>query len=124
MTHVDATVPDIWFKSQRIIRTVLAALVVFVPIANVSLPALAEAFNAADVPAEVYVWVNGVIAAALAVLGILTRIMAIPAVNTFLTKFGAGSVPRGVATVEVGSVTRDGGPQSGTLDVSDGRTDF
>jgi len=62
-------------------------------VANVSLPLLAEAFNAPDVPAGIYLWVNGVIAASLAVLGILTRVMAIPAVNTFLTKFGAGSVP-------------------------------
>jgi len=97
MSHIDAApVPDIWFKSQRVVRSLLAALVVFVPIANVSLPPLAEAFNASDVPAEVYLWVNGVIAAALAVLGILTRIMAIPAVNAFLTKFGAGSVPKSV----------------------------
>lgn len=95
MTHINTTtVPDIWFKSQRIIRSMLAALVVFVPIANVSLPPLAEAFNSSDVPTEVYLWVNGVIAAALAVLGVLTRIMAIPAVNTVLTKFGAGSVPK------------------------------
>ena len=93
MTHVAPATPDIWFKAQRVIRTVLAALVVFVPVANVSLPLLAEAFNAPDVPAGIYLWVNGVIAASLAVLGILTRVMAIPAVNTFLTKFGAGSVP-------------------------------
>jgi hypothetical protein len=99
VTHIDTTtVPDIWFKSQRIIRSLLAAVIVFVPIANASLPPLAEAFNASDVPAEVYLWVNGVIAAALAVLGILTRIMAIPAVNAFLTKFGAGSVPKSAVT--------------------------
>lgn len=94
MSHVDTTVPPIWFASQRVIRTILAALVVFVPVANASLPLLAEAFNSSDVPSEVYLWVNGVIAAALAVLGVLTRVMAIPAVNTFLTRFGAGSVPK------------------------------
>jgi hypothetical protein len=98
MSHASTEVPTIWFASQRVIRTILAALVVFVPVANASLPLLAEAFSAPDVPAEVYVWVNGVIAAALAVLGVLTRVMAIPAVNAFLTKFGAGSVPK--STVE------------------------
>lgn len=98
MSHASTEAPEIWFKSQRVIRTILAALVVFVPVANTSLPLLAEAFNASDVPAEVYLWVNGVIAAALAVLGVLTRVMAIPAVNTFLTRFGAGSVPKAAVT--------------------------
>jgi hypothetical protein len=98
VSHASTDTPEIWFKSQRVIRTILAALVVFVPVANASLPLLAESFNSSDVPAEVYLWVNGVIAAALAVLGVLTRVMAIPAVNAFLTKFGAGSVPK--STVE------------------------
>jgi len=96
MSHVSTEVPPIWFASKRVVRTILAALVVFVPVANASLPLLGEAFNSSDVPPEVYLWVNGVIAAALAVLGVLTRVMAIPAVNTFLTKFGAGSVPKSV----------------------------
>lgn len=99
MTHIDTTqVQRIWFPSKRVIRTVLATLIVFVPTANASLPLLAEAFRAPDVPTEVYVWVNGVIAVAIAVLGVVTRIMAIPAVNTFLTRFGAGSVPAATAT--------------------------
>jgi hypothetical protein len=94
MTHTDTTrVQRIWFPNKRVIRTVLATLVVFVPTANASLPLLADAFRAPDVPAEVYVWVNGVIAVAIAVLGVVTRIMAIPAVNAILTRFGAGSVP-------------------------------
>jgi len=88
------TPETIWYKGKRVIRTILAALVVFVPIANVSLPALADAFKAPDVPGEVYLWVNGVIVAALAVLGVLTRIMAVPAVNGWLIKLGAGSVPQ------------------------------
>lgn len=99
MTHIDTTkVQPIWFPSKRVIRTVLAALVTLVPIANASLPLLAEAFRAPDVPTEVYVWVNGVIAVAIAVLGVVTRVMAIPAVNGFLTRFGAGSVPAASVT--------------------------
>jgi hypothetical protein len=94
MSHATIDTPKIWYPSKRVVRTILATLVVFVPVANATLPLLAEAFNSPDVPAEVYAWVNGIIVAALAVLGVLTRIMAIPAVNTFLTKFGAGSVPK------------------------------
>lgn len=90
--------PEIWYKSKRVIRTILAALIVIVPTANATLPLLAEAFNAPDVPPEVYAWVNGVIVVVLAILGVVTRIMAIPAVNDFLTRFGAGSVPK--ATVQ------------------------
>jgi hypothetical protein len=32
--------------------------------------------------------------------GVITRIMAIPAVNAFLTKFGAGSVPASAIIAE------------------------
>lgn len=95
MTNVAKNVPDIWFKAQRVIRTVIAAAIVLVPTANLLLPALAEAFNAPGVPEGVYLWVNAAIAAVLVVLGIVTRIMAIPVVNAWLTKFGAGSVPKG-----------------------------
>jgi len=100
VSHVDNTkaainVPEIWFKAQRVIRTVIAAAIVLVPTANLLLPALAEAFNAPGVPEGVYLWVNAAIAAILVVLGIVTRIMAIPVVNAWLTKFGAGSVPKG-----------------------------
>ena len=88
------TPEEIWYKGKRVIRTILAALVVFVPVANASLPALAEAFNSPNVPEVVYLWVNGIIVGALAVLGVLTRVMAIPAVNAWLIKLGAGSVPK------------------------------
>lgn len=83
----------IWYKGKRVIRTVLAALLVIVPTANLALPALADAFNAPDVPGSVYLLVNSAIAAVLVVLGIVTRIMAIPVVNAWLIRVGAGSVP-------------------------------
>lgn len=89
--------PEIWFKSKRVIRTVLASLIVIVPTANLALPALADAFNAPGVPPEVVIAVNAVVAGVLVVLGIVTRIMAIPVVNDFLTRIGAGSVPKHAA---------------------------
>ena len=107
MSHVeiitadpDATAPEIWFKAQRVIRSVVAALVVLVPTLNLTLPLLAEAFNSPDVPADLYLCVNGVLAAMLAMLGVLTRIMAIPKVNDWLTKIGLGSVPKRALTAD------------------------
>ena len=86
-------IPDIWFVGQRVIRTLVAGLVVFVPAANLALPMVASAFNSPDVPAEVYLAVNAWVLGALAVLGVITKLMAIPKINAWLTKVGAGSVP-------------------------------
>jgi Tfp pilus assembly major pilin PilA len=38
--------------------------------------------------------VNATIVGAMVIIGVLTKIIAIPAVNKWLTKFGAGSVPK------------------------------
>jgi hypothetical protein len=101
------TVPAIWFSAQRVIRTVLVNLVVILPVVNISLPLLVDAFTGEGVPVEVTVWVNAIVAGVLVVTGILTRVIAIPAVNAFLTKLGAGSVPK--AAVENGLVAPTGG---------------
>lgn len=95
MTNHELTpeAPAIWHKSKRVIRTVLVNLIVILPVVNVSLPLLVDAFTGEGVPVEVTVWVNAIVAGVLVVTGVLTRIIAIPAVNTFLTKLGAGSVP-------------------------------
>jgi hypothetical protein len=109
VTHVaitPATVPSVWFASQRVIRTVLVNLVVILPVVNISLPLLVDAFTGDGVPPEVTLTVNAIVAGILVVTGIITRIIAIPAVNAFLTKLGAGSVPK--AAVENGLVTPTG----------------
>ena len=89
-----AAVPEIWFKSQRVIRTVLVNLVVILPVVNISLPLVVDAFTGNGVPTEVTILVNAIVAGILVVTGVVTRIIAIPAVNDFLTKLGAGSVPK------------------------------
>lgn len=93
----DLNVQPIWFASQRVIRTILVNLVVILPVVNISLPLLVEAFTGNGVPAEVTIWVNAIVAGVLVVTGVLTRIIAIPAVNEFLTRLGAGSVPKSAA---------------------------
>lgn len=89
-----AHVEKIWYQGQRVIRSILVAAPTTLVTLNLSLPLLASAFNSPDVPAEVYVLVNGIVLGMLAIIGILTKIIAIPAVNAWLTKLGAGSVPK------------------------------
>lgn len=96
-----AAVPEIWFKSQRVIRTVLVNLIVILPVVNISLPLVVDAFTGNGVPAEVTILVNAIVAGILVVTGVVTRIIAIPAVNDFLTKLGAGSVPKSAIETSV-----------------------
>lgn len=88
------TVPEIWFKSQRVIRTILINAVVILPIVNVSLPLVVDAFTGNGVPPEVTATVNAIVLGILVVTGVMARIFAIPSVNAFLTRLGAGSVPK------------------------------
>lgn len=96
-----AAAPEIWFKSQRVIRTVLVNLIVILPVVNISLPLVVDAFTGNGVPTEVTILVNAIVAGILVVTGVVTRIIAIPAVNDFLTKLGAGSVPKSAVETSV-----------------------
>jgi hypothetical protein len=100
MTHIDTTrVERIWFPNQRVIRTVLqttaSTLVTLAGLAGFLVlfaPQLLEALREI-LPPSWYAW--GVLAIGVigTVSGVLAKVMAIPAVNAFLTRFGAGSVP-------------------------------
>jgi hypothetical protein len=94
-------VDEIWYKGQRVIRTVLVSAIVWVPGLIATLPLVAAAFNSPDIPPKVYLVVTGIVAGALVILGVLSRVMSIPAVNAWLTKLGAGSVPRSATVVTV-----------------------
>lgn len=92
-------VPEIWFKAKRVIRTVLAVVVAIVVtgasalgVFNLVAPQILEQLREL-LPPEAYGWLVSTLALLVVVAGALTRIMAIPQVNAFLTKFGAGSVP-------------------------------
>ncbi len=98
------TVPGIWFKAKRVIRTIIAVIVGIVltflsTVAALQLfaPAvLAELAKVLD-PATI-AWLSSALAVLVLWAGVITRIMAIPQVNAFLTKFGAGSVPASAVT--------------------------
>lgn len=93
--HEKPVVQDIWYTSQRVIRTavqVLLAGVTVIATIAVLAPQVLDAVK--DVlPGPVVVWLGTAIAFIAALAAALARVMAIPMVNRWLTAIGAGSVP-------------------------------
>lgn len=88
---------SIWFPMQRFIRTAVqviiagaAILATVVVVAPQILTAIADV-----IPGPAVLWITGAIATLAAVSAALSRVMAIPAVDQWLKKFGAGSAPAG-----------------------------
>lgn len=86
----DAT--TIWYKGQRVLRTALATFLTILPIA----PQIVAIVN--DQWATP--WLAAVGFQLVALNAVVTRIMAIPLVNAWLTKIGFGSVPKSAVAVE------------------------
>src|SRR3546814_20087864 len=104
------TTPEIWYKTQRALRTVVQALVVLVPVVNgVAAAVIAYLTSQTDVQVHpsVFVWLNAIVAATALVMGLVARIMAVPGVNDLLTRIGLGSVP--TSDVDGGSLNKPGG---------------
>lgn len=88
-----AKATEIWYKAQRVLRTIVAVIIpAFLGFA-VLLPQLIDALGLPD-DSTLRIWLLGIAAAVTAVAAAITRIMAIPAVNAWLTKVGLGSVPK------------------------------
>lgn len=98
MTHIDTTtVPTIWFKTQRALRTGVQALIVLVPVVNLGAAIILEVLKGqADfvIPGWIFVVLNGIVVATALLMALVARLMANPVVNAFLTRFGLGSVPK------------------------------
>lgn len=93
MTSKHLAVSDIWFKGQRVLRTtVQVGIPAFLTFALV-LPQIIEALGL-PVDSDLRLWLVAVAAAVTAVSAALSRTMAIPAVNLWLTHIGLGSVPK------------------------------
>jgi hypothetical protein len=98
-------VQPIWYTRQRWIRTALQTALAFlitlggsVAVLQAVAPQMLDAL--ADVlPASWLAWLAGAFAFVISIASALSKLMAIPVVNTWLTRVGAGSVPR-VAAVE------------------------
>lgn len=89
-------VDEIWFASQRVMRTIVqVGIPAFIGFAAV-LPTIISALGL-PVDGKVYGVLLAAAGVVTAVAGALTRVFAIPAVNEWLTRVGLGSVPKSVA---------------------------
>lgn len=89
--------PEIWHKNQRVVRTVVQALIILIPLANgVALAAAGYLQEQTHliVPGWVFLALNGVVAVTALIMGLVARVMAVPGVNDWLTRIGLGSVPK------------------------------
>ena len=97
MSHASTDVQPIWYRSQRVIRTIVQTGVpTFIVFATV-LPQVIDALGL-PVDNEVRLWLLAGAAGVTAVAGALARVMAIPAVNGWLVSIGLGSVPKAAVT--------------------------
>ena len=90
-------VPEIWYKGQRVLRTIVSALVALIPIVNGVAAAVIQYLNSQQdvgIPPWVFVWLNAILVGTALIMGLITRIMAVPGVNDWLTRIGLGSVPK------------------------------
>lgn len=89
-------VQPIWFPVQRVVRTIVQALIILVPIVNGVGIAVVDYLNTqTDVPVApvVFVWLNAAVAITALLMGLAARVMAVPGVNDLLVRVGLGSVP-------------------------------
>jgi len=90
----------IWFPSQRAIRTALQVILGAIAILGIVVSVAPQVLDAvADVlPGPAVAWLAGAIATLAGVSAAISRVMAIPAIDEWLRKFGAGSAPAGAIT--------------------------
>lgn len=90
------SVQEIWYQGQRVLRTVVqVGIPAFITFAGV-LPLIIGALGL-PVDSAVYLWLIAAAGIVTAVAAALSKIMAIPAVNEWLTHLGLGSVPKAAA---------------------------
>lgn len=93
------------YPVQRVIRTVLVDVVVWGPALALGVPVLVDAARAAGaagvLPAGLVAQVVAYGAAAVAATAVVSRIIALPRINGWLTALGAGTVPRSAARAQV-----------------------
>ncbi|UUG69610.1 membrane protein [Microbacterium phage Fransoyer] len=87
------SVTTIWYKAQRVLRTIVQTVIPSFLGFAVVLPMIIEALGL-PVESELRLWLVAVAAGVTAVAAAIARVMAIPAVNAWLTKIGLGSVPK------------------------------
>lgn len=88
---------NIWFPLQRAIRTAVQVLVAGAAILATTVLVAPQILTAIQdvLPGPAVAWISGAIAALAAISAAISRVMAIPAVDEWLKKLGAGSAPAG-----------------------------
>lgn len=96
-------VSTIWYPNQRVLRTIVQAVVAAVPTIVAIVGILADQW-----PAQ---WLVATSAAAVAIQGVLARIMALPGVDAWLTGIGLGSAPKSAADGGIPADVKGSDPQ-------------
>jgi hypothetical protein len=107
---IAATAPEIWHVDKRVLRTILQALLSGIALVGAIQAVAPDVLDQVkDIFPESWIAaIIGAIAFVAAVAGALSRIMAIPMINTFLTKYLAlGSVPKTELETTVGTKAID-----------------
>lgn len=98
-----AAVTAPWYPVQRALRSIVGALVVLVPLVN-GVAAAAIAYltsqTGVSIPPVVFVWLNAIVAGTALIIGLVSRIMAVPGVNAALQKIGLGTAPKDAVVLE------------------------
>ena len=92
-----------WYPAQRALRSIVGSLVVLVPLVNgLAAAAIAYLTSQTDVsiPPLVFVWLNAIVAGTALVIGLVSRLMAVPGFNAALTKIGLGTAPKSAIVLE------------------------
>lgn len=92
-----------WYPVQRVMRSVIGALVVLVPLLNGLFIAAAEYLKVQEdvvVSPGFFLALNAAIATTSLVIGLVARLMAVPGVNAWLTRFGLGAAPKSSIVVD------------------------
>lgn len=88
---------QIWYKGQRVLRTIVQALIVLIPAVNAGATSLIGWLKSQEyinVDPVIYVWLNAAILGTAFVMGFVSWLMAQPWANRLLTYIGLGSAPR------------------------------
>ena len=92
-----------WYPVQRALRSIVGALVVLVPLAN-GLAAAAVAYlnsqTDVTIPPVGCGRRNASVAGTALVIGLVSRLMAVPGFNAALTKIGLGTAPKSAVVLE------------------------
>lgn len=96
MTEVKQGATQVAYPWKATVRTMIQVAVPTLGALALVLGYINDAFP--ELPPEVSAWIVGAAALLVSLAGLITRVMAIPAVEDFLTKLGLGATPANTIT--------------------------